>query len=94
MEGFSWLLTAYAYAWLLGSKGCPNGFGRRSGLLPPSTRCSHIVLWSPGAAVQLELEYKLGLMNKQSYVRLGLSHVSDRKYSPGIHITTVGAVCR
>lgn len=39
---------------------------------------------------QALLEYKLVLMNKQEEVMVGLAHVPNRRYSPGLKITTVG----
>jgi hypothetical protein len=41
-------------------------------------------------APQALLEYKLVLMNKQEEVMVGLAHVPNRRYSPGLKITTVG----
>lgn len=40
------------------------------------------------------LEYRLVLMNKQSKIKLGLSHVPHRHYSQGVPITTVGESLR
>ena len=91
-------------AWLTGpevNQVSPAGRGRQAGragrlgcsFSSPAQRPRVANACNPPPLTPLQalLEYKLVLMNKQEDVELGLAHVPQRRYSPGIKVTTVGA---